>query len=346
MGAIVVTAVALVLPASAAARVPAGFFGIVPQAPLSSTDLDRIGDAGLSLRLPVAWYLVEPKAGVYDFAELDRVIGAAAERGIPVMPQIGGTPPWVAASPATPPLRRGGLGAWRQFVHRLVARYGHGGSFWRGRADRAPVRRWQIWNEPNFNIYWRPASPAAYARLLHASAATIRAADPGALIVAAAVAPIENAMRPWTFLERLYRIPGFRHDLDFAALHPYASTIVGVEYEVRRARRAMARAGAGHTPLLLTEVGVASGGQRRSPFNRGRRGQARFLEGTFKRLVAERRRWRIGGVYWFTWQDGTADDPTCIFCEYAGLFDADGQPKPAWGALRRSLAAAGAGHVR
>ena len=94
VGAIAVLA-AIAFAAPASARPPAGFFGVVPQAPLSAADLDRIGDAGLSLRLPVTWYGVEPEPGVFDFTELDRVIGAAAERGIPVMPQLGGTPSWV-----------------------------------------------------------------------------------------------------------------------------------------------------------------------------------------------------------------------------------------------------------
>ncbi|HET7445053.1 MAG TPA: beta-galactosidase [Solirubrobacterales bacterium] len=336
VGAIAVLA-AIAFAAPASARPPARFFGVVPQAPLGAADLDRIGDAGLSLRLPVTWYGVEPAPGAFDFTELDRVIGAAADRGIAVMPQLGGTPSWVARTPATPPLSAAGLRAWRGFLVRLVDRYGSGGSFWAGRARREPVRRWQIWNEPNFNLYWRPASPYAYARLLHASAATIRAADRQALIVAAAVAPIEHAMRPWAFLERLYRVPGFRRDFDFAAVHPYAVTVSGVAYQVRRARRVMARAGDGRKPLLLTEVGVASAGGRLNPFNRGRAGQARFLSRAFGELLRERRRWRLAGAYWFTWQDCTAPDPTCVFCQYAGLFDKADNPKPAWWALQRLL---------
>lgn len=330
--------IALASPALASARVPAGFFGIVPQAPLAASDLEQIGDAGLSLRLPVTWYGVEPERGKFDFAELDRVIGEAAADGIRVMPQLGGTPPWLASSPARPPLGEVGIAAWKGFVHKLVARYGSGGSFWRGRAQARPVRRWQIWNEPNFRIFWQPRpSPKGYARLLHASATTIRAVDPKALIVAAAVAPIERAIWPWEFLRRLYAVPGARQDFDVAALHPYSPSVYGLAYQVREVRRVMAEAGDARTPLVLSEVGVASGGEVPNPMDRGLAGQARFLEDALVRLVEQRRNWRIAGVYWFAWKDGTAPDPNCIFCEYAGLFDAAGDPKPAWWAFRRTI---------
>jgi hypothetical protein len=340
----VTAATATAAPRATATMAPPGFFGVVPQAPLETSDFGRIGRLGLRVRLPVFWYAVEPRPGEYDFAELDRVFGEAADHGVEVLPQIGGTPPWLASDPSRPPLGGRALSAWRGFLGELVARYGAGGDFWRGREARRPVHRWQIWNEPNFRIFWSPhPSPKGYARLLRASAATIRAADPRALIVAAAVAPIERAIRPWEFLRRLYAVPGAREDFDVAALHPYSPSVFGLAYEVRRVRRVMAAAGDGRKPLLLTELGVASQAEFPNPMDRGRVGQAEFLERAFARLLSERRRWRIAGVYWFAWKDGTAPDPHCVFCEHAGLFDAAGDPKPAWRAMRRMVAAAGAG---
>jgi hypothetical protein len=333
--AMAVAMVLLTAPVASAARAPAGFFGVVPQASLASPDFARLGDLGLSLRLPVAWYRVEPEPGVFDFGALDREIGEAARRGIRVLPQVGGTPSWLAASPARAPLGRDGLAAWRSFLRRLVLRYGPGGELWVGGGGALPVRRWQIWNEPNFPLYWRHPSPRGYAKLLHASAAAIRGADPDAVIVAAGVAPIERAMLPWEFLRRLYRVPGAKRDFDVAALHPYSASWRGVEAEVRKTRQVMARAGEGREPLLVTEIGVASDAKSPTGFDLGPEGQARFLRQAFARLAAERRRWHIGGVYWFTWEDGTAPDSSCSFCEYAGLFDVDEKPKPAWWALRQ-----------
>ena len=331
----------LLLPAGAAAHLSAGFAGVVPQGPLSESDLDRIGTAGLGLRLVVDWPQVEPRPGFYDFSALDARIGAAADRRIAVLPVVYGSPGWLKAAPAMPPLGRYGLAAWRRLLRKLAGRYGSGGDFWDGRRQQLPLRRWQIWNEPNFPHFWKPRpAPAAYAKLLHASAAAIRGSDPRAQIVAAGLAPIERQPPPWVFLRRLYRVPGFRADSDYVALHPYSAKVGLLGERVERTRRVMAAAGDRRAPLLITEIGVASGGPSSDPLNQGPIGQAVYLEQAFRRLARERR-WRIAGAYWYAYRDNPAPDPDCGFCASVGLFDLEGQPKPAWWALRRLVGAGG-----
>ena len=102
----------------------------------------------------------------------------------------------------------------------------------------------------------------------------------------------------------------------------------------------MVAGGAGRTPLIVTEFGVASGGGFPSAFVVGELGQAEFLRRAYARLLAMRHRWRIAGAYWFTWQDGPKPDPHCGFCQGAGLFRLDGTPKPAWSAFRQVVAGA------
>lgn len=323
------------------------FFGIVPQATLEARDWQRLGRAGLAVRLPVRWYEVEPRRGKFDFTGLDAAMVAAAANGVRVMPQVGGSPGWVTSDPARPPLGRADLSSWRGFLRKLVDRYGAHGEFWRGTQARgAFVRRWQIWNEPNFPAFWQNPDPRAYVRLLRVSAATIRGRESGAVVVAAGLAPIERQPPPWEFLAEMYRQPGARAAFDVVALHPYAASVAGLEYEIRMTRLAMSQAGDARTPLLISEIGLASAARIRTPFDRGLRGQARFLTRAFTRLAAERRRWRLAGAYWFAWKDATGADPICAFCEHSGLFDVSGKPKPAWGALKRVLARVGPGLVR
>ena len=44
-------------------------------------------------------------------------------------------------------------------------------------------------------------------------------------------------------------------------------------------------------------------------------------------LVVNRRTWRIGGVWWFSWADL---NDSCQFCDSAGLLTIDREAKPAW----------------
>jgi hypothetical protein len=332
----VLVAIALLAPAAGAAKPPPGFFGIVPQAPVSGAGLDRMQGTVETLRLPVFWFECEPRRGEYDFATVDAAVGAAAERGIRVLPFVYGTPKWLEPQHSLAPHGARELRLWKGFLRVLVRRYGPRGSFWQGRAEKLPVRRWQIWNEPNFRLFWAPKiEPAAYARLLHAAATTIRRADPGAKIVLAGIAPVGAGMKTWDFMRRLLRVPGVRRDFDFAAVHPYSATIPELDYQLEKVRAAMVAGEAGRKPLLVTEFGVASQGDYPSAFVVGELGQAEFLRRAYARLLAMRHRWHVAGAYWYTWQDEADADPHCSFCQGAGLLRLNGSAKPAWKAYRR-----------
>jgi hypothetical protein len=338
---LVVVAVVAMVASSAAATVPVGFFGVVPQALPTKSDLARMQGTVETLRMPIFWFECEPERGEYDFTNVDEEIGAAAERGIRVLPFVYGSPGWAERTPAVAPLDGKSLAEWKGFLRVLVHRYGPRGSFWRGRARRMPIRRWQIWNEPNFRLFWAPKiEPAGYAKLLHASATTLRKAEPGARIVLAGVAPVGYGMKTWVFMRRLLRVPGVRADFDFAALHPYSATIPELNYQLEKVRAAMVAGGAGRKPLLVTELGVASHGDYPSAFVLGEEGQARFLRDAYERLLAMRRPWHIAGAYWYTWQDEADADRHCAFCQGAGLLRLDGTAKPAWFVFQRLAAIA------
>ena len=332
--------------ARAARPLPRGFFGIVPQGPLLKSDYDRMSGVVGTLRIPVSWSEIEPQAGEYRFAALDETVAGAAAAGVRVLPFVYSTPPWLSADPAHPPIgtpeaRR----AWSGLLHRLVRRYGPHGAFWQGGQARLPIRRWQIWNEPNYVLFWKPRpSPRGYALLLRISSRAVRAEDPRAQIVTAGVAPVEAGVTPWSFLRRMYRVPGVRRDFDLVGLHPYAPHVVWIAEEIQLVRRAMKDAGDGRKPLLLSEVGVASAGTYPNAFDKGLNGQASFLRRFYRLVLSRRRAWRLAGVDWFTWQDGPAADPHCVFCEFGGLFDVGGAPKPAWWAFRRVVARATSGN--
>lgn len=333
--------------ATARASLPPDFFGIVPQGSLAQGDFDRMRGVVRIVRVPIFWSQVEPRPDEYDFVELDGTVERAAAAGVRVLPFVYGTPQWLSEDPAVPPLASASARrAWTGFLRLLVTRYGPGGDIWRG-GKGLPIRRWQIWNEPNFLLFWRPRpSPRDYASLLRISAQAIREEDRGARIVAAGIAPVEGGMRPWAFLRRMYEVRGVRDDFDFVGLHPYAPHVRWVADQIQLVRSVMRKAGDGRTPLLLTEIGVASSGRYPNAFDKGPRGQASFLRRALRLVVSKRHLWRIAGIHWFTWQDSLAPDPHCVFCEYGGLLDRAGSPKPAWWAFKRVVAGASAYDVR
>jgi len=333
--AVAVGLVVLIAPEVVSARLQQSFFGVNPQVPLSKPDFARMRGTIGSVRLSAVWPQLEPRQGHWDFGELDRLIGESAQQDIRVLLELYGTPPWINPVSADPPSSRAETLAWLGFVRRVVHRYGPDGSFWHGRRRRLPVHSWQIWNEPNFLLFWQPRpEPRHYAELLRLTAHAIRTVDPRARIIAAGVAPVEGGIPPARFLREMYSVRGVKDSFDVAALHPYASSVRGVEYEIQQIRQVMAAAGDSHSPLRLTEIGVASAADSPTAFNKGWRGQARYLSRTFEMLIANRRRWRIAGVDWFSWRDGPPD-PHCVFCEFSGLVRANGRPKPALRALRR-----------
>jgi hypothetical protein len=330
---VALTLALLTSPVSAlAGRSPPGFFGVTPQDALTARDFARMSGVVGTLRIPIFWFACEPSRGEFDFGNLDTTIGRAADARIDVLPFIYGSPSWVAEDSALPPLdsasdRR----AWAGFLKTLIRRYGPDGSFWRGRLLRRPIRRWQVWNEPNFPLFWLPRPSArGYARLLTLTARAIRSEDRRARIVMAGLAPVENGPLPWEFLRNLYAVPRIRHSFDVVGLHPYSASLDSLRYQVELVRATMAEAGDRLTPLDITEFGVASAGSLRSPMVKTPRGQATFLRRSFRFLFANRRRLRLSGAVWFTWRDGSEPDPHCVFCENAGLFDAENRPKSAW----------------
>ena len=187
----------------------------------------------------------------------------------------------------------------------------------------------------------RARAPAAYAKLLAVSAGAIRGADPGARIVTAGVAPVGAGYLPWTFLSRLYAVPGVKASFDEVAVHPYSARLDNTRAQIELERQIMVAAGDARTPLLISELGVASQGEVPSAFVQGEAGQAAFLRQAFAMLVANRRRWHLAGVDWFTWRDQPGADQHCAFCQGAGLFDVAGRPKLAWGAYRAAVRGAG-----
>jgi hypothetical protein len=292
-----------------------------------------------TLRFLIRWQVVEPQPGEYDWSTVDAVVSQAQAHGIRLLPFVYGSPTWIAAHENHPPLDDAAdRAAWQGFLTALATRYGPGGTLFAGGTER-PIRRWQIWNESNFSVYWEPPqSAAAYGQLVKLSADALRSVDPNAKIVLAGVAAVHDGV-PWAgFLKDLLRVPGIRRSFDFVGFHPYSENIGMLRAQIERIRRLLSRAGDRRARLAITEIGWASDGERPRPLVVGPHMQAVLLRKSFALLSRPGTGWHIRDVQWYAWQDSAAVEDLCVFCQFAGLFDGAGEPKQAWPAFKRAVA--------
>ncbi len=331
-------AVLVLPPATAGASLPPGFFGVSPQSPLTETECELMQEAGVrSVRLPLPWSAIQPQnpsVAKPNWSGFDREVALAAEHGISVLPFLWGTPSWAAPEPSQEPVesawQRWG---WASFLRAAVARYGPEGSFWSKNPELPflPIRRWEIWNEENLVNFSHHPDPARYAKLIRLSGRVLHEADPGSKPIVGGLfgRPLQTPpnVKSTTFLSRLYRSPGIKQYFDGVALHPYVASATEMRGEIRSLRAIMAAHNDASIHFYVTELGWGSA-EGPSRWEVGPFGQAEELDQAFSMLAANRVRWRIGGVWWFSWADQAG---TCtVFCTTAGLLTASGEAKPAW----------------
>jgi len=325
----------LALPQAAGAAQP-GFIGISPQGAITAEDYALMKRAGLrSVRLPLFWDQIEPASPFLrkpNWASYDRDVELAARQGMTILPVVSTTPLWVGAEPRLEPVVNAAQrGAWASFLRRAVRRYGAGGTFWSEHREvpYLPIRRWEIWNEPNI-VTFGAAHPERFAALLRVSGRIVHATDPGAEAILGGLfgrpLQIPPNVRSGDFLSRVYRARPVKQFFDGVALHPYVADASAMRAQIRNLRRVMRRHNDAATPLYVTELGWGSASFE-SRWERGLEGQARELDQALGMLVRHRREWRIGGVWWFSWQD---QDGSCQFCDSAGLLTEAREAKPSW----------------
>jgi len=329
--------IAVALPAVARADLPRGFVGISPQSSAKASDMLLMREAGItSMRLPFYWVAVQPDSPLLSEAHwdsYDREVEVAAEAGIRVMPFLWGSPEWAADEhadlPVATPRQRTG---WARFLRAIVERYGPEGDFWyeHPALPFLPIERWEIWNEENIVSFANDPDPAKFATLIRISGRAIHRADPGAEVIIGGFfgrpLQVPPNVHSGDFLQRIYRARNVKRFFDGVGLHPYVADTRAMGTQLRNLRRIMRIHHDAATPIYLTELGWGSApGPTR--WERGLYGQASQLSRSFAMISANRLRWRLGGVWWYTWSD---EGGTCSFCRSAGLLTAEREAKPAW----------------
>lgn len=337
--------------------VPPGFVGMNADGPLLDgrvnlpSELRAMRASGVeTVRFALNWSLAQPlppgsarPAGWADvngvpthWAPVDRIMAALGVQHLRILPVILQSPVWARLrppqewSPPTPPART----RYAAFCAALVRRYGPTGSFWvsRPRTQRSPVVDWQIWNEPNGTLFWAQKHGIPdYVRLLVPAARAIHVADRRARVVLGGLVGLS-----WHALDEVYRRGG-GSSFDVAAIHPFTRKLDDVVLLVQRARQVMARHHDARKSLDLTEISWTSGARtlrRTFGYDETEAGQARRVAAAFTRLAADRARYRLGLVSWYTWL--SADRDRSYPFDFSGLRtlrDGKVRDKPAFAAF-------------
>ena len=331
-------AAATLAPASAFAAAPPGFVGIGGERP-TSLQLDALQGAKVKVfRVQLNWAGVQPtRNGAYRWSNFDRLVAAAGQRGVTILPVLFGSPPWAASRAGYPPSGTQNRAAFYRFAAAAAKRYRPGSPFWANQGlDGAVVgiRSLQVWNEPNLRKFWNNSPNAReYARLLKGADQSIKAyGNPSAKTILAGM-PF-SAVDPSDFLRGMFRAdPKIYHFFQAAALHPYARTpSYAVDYGVRPFRRTLGQLlpSGVYRGLWITEIAWATGPPD-GRFQVSRSTQASYLQSFYNKLLAIRKTHRINGVIWYGLQDF---DDESWWAERTGLIERSGTNKPSWYRLK------------
>jgi hypothetical protein len=359
------------LPASAGATpVPRGFVGMMVDGPLfpstaDGIDLDNqfntmVASGVENVRAVFDWSYAQPyedwnnvPPAISDeftnvggiptrFGLTDELVELAAEHGMTVLPLVMYAPKWDAAPhpPNSVPTPKRDA-PYAAYAAALVRRYGPHGTFWETHSPAVPIRDWQIWNEPNINVYWTPEPfQPRYVALLHAAHDAIKRVDRGAKIV---LAGLPNYS--WEQLGKIYAIKGARKWFDIVAVHPYTRDPSGVITIIGKVRQVMNEHGDRSKGILASEISWPSSLGKTNydtgyDFATTEAGQARKISQILPLLGKNRRSLGILGFDYYTWA-GSEQHNTLAF-NFSGLFRFHSgafKTKPAFGAFRKGALA-------
>jgi O-antigen ligase len=179
--------------------------------------LALIEAAGLHwVRQSFPWAEIEPQPGHYLWQPWDEIVSAVQGRDLAIIAVLDTSPAWArrdadSDNQHTPPQETADYG---RFVRAFANRYG-------GQIDS-----YQVWDEPNVSTHWGDGyvDAAAYTALLREGCAQIQAADPGAYVLTAGLAPTTEEgplnLNEVAFLRGLYAAGG-RDYFDILAAKPY-----------------------------------------------------------------------------------------------------------------------------
>jgi len=211
------------------------------------------------VRCSFLWHRVEltPNAP-YNWDESDAMVYLAAKNRLQCQPSVGGYVAKKQPCPANPMPEGKVVKGFTKWVSALVKRYGPKGQFWSMHKEipKKAFKVYEIWNEANLykDFACNTKNPKPYAKLLYASAKSIKKVDKGAKIMFGGLAPLKNEL---SFFEQVFKINrNLKKMVHHVAYHPYASKASSAIKKIATLRKTMTKVGLSKkSQISLTEYG-------------------------------------------------------------------------------------------
>ncbi|MGD1000411.1 MAG: cellulase family glycosylhydrolase [Candidatus Brocadiia bacterium] len=276
-------------------------------------EMEMLAAAGFRwVRMDFVWSATERERGRYDFAAYDRLmqsLDAHSMRALLILDY---------GNALYEPENAVATDAGRQAFARWAAA---AAAHFKGRGIL-----WEIWNEPNIDVFWKPtADVRQYAALALAAARAIRAAAPGEAIIGPATSGMD-----FRFLEECFKA-GLLEWWDAVSVHPYRrSDPESAAVDYAKLQRLIARyAPANKTiPILSSEWGYSSAWKG---FDQDKMLARQWLTNLANRIPLS---------IWYDWHDDGADPNNdedhygTVALPYHSGRDPVYDPKPAWRAAK------------
>ncbi len=234
------------------------------------TTLDPISSAGFKvIRTNIYWSHVETIKTAYDWRNYDKLIKKMDKAGIrPLLALSFSNPLYepmhkitsltgTTVEKAAPPTHEQSIKAFAKFAATAAHRYKKSNVIW------------EIWNEPNYKVFWVPEPNAKdYANLANATCTAIKKADPKAIVIAPSSAgtPFDDDYIIWwkEFLEN-----SNLDCLDAISVHPYVwntnkGPYINLE-KYKHLRELISKYTKRDIPIISSEFGFSSSDWNISP---------------------------------------------------------------------------------
>ncbi len=282
-----------------------------------------IKGAGIGwVRQQIRWDLVEPQKGKFHWNNFDAAIENEYKCGLNAYGQLH----WKCwADPTTGDDEA--VANWANFVSLVVNRYKH------------RIKYWEVWNEPDCDMFWKPMNAANYVKLLKATYIAAKAADPGCKVISGGVMGWGGKYTYFTFIDDVYNNGGKGY-FDIMAIHPYTMPDDPNKDNLLRRKiddaiDRMRKHNDGGKPIWITEIGWPSNKLVDPASERGVTPdeQAKYLVEAFKICLSYP---QVKKVFWYGFRD-VGVNPLDSEHHY-GLIKNDFTTKPSYAAYRDLIA--------